>query len=244
LLNYCMRHFTPKTVMMLGIQMVHRMEFLHHKGLIHRDIKPENFVFGVGPKGHHLTILDFGLSKRYWDSRAKAHIPFRDNKPLTGTARYCGINAHKGYEQSRRDDLESCGYLLIYFILGSLPWQGIAAPDAQSKTIRIGEKKASVPLDTLCSGCPGSLLKYMKYVRGLKFEETPDYAHLRRLFFDELAANDELGPDGQPDWVFDWIVKRDGETADCSQSAGGDSMCDEQRSLNSVQPHVGSTTHM
>ena len=206
LFNYCLRRFTVKTVLMIADQMLHRIEFIHQKGLIHRDIKPENYVFGLNEKAHHLMMIDFGLSKRYWDSRTRTHIPFREGKPLTGTARYCSTNTHRGFEQSRRDDLESIGFLLIYFLVGQLPWQGIAAPDAQTKTIKIGEKKISTSLEDLCGNCPPEMLTFMKYCRQLKFTDAPDYAMLRTLFRERFEK------DGyRYDWVYDWSVKRDNE---------------------------------
>lgn len=218
LFNYCLRSFSLKTVMMLGIQMLHRLEYIHKKGIIHRDIKPENFVFGLSEKGHVLQIIDFGLCKRFYDVRARQHIAFRDGKPLTGTARYCSANAHRGYEQSRRDDLESIGYLMIYFYLGQLPWQGISAPDAQTKTAKIGERKMKIPLEELCKETPPVLLAYMKYVKALEFTQDPDYEYMRHIM---VAAIEESGK--ECDWEFDWYTKRDGEL----QTASGNDMSDE-----------------
>lgn len=206
LFNYCMRKFSLKTVLMIAEQMLHRIEYIHQKGIIHRDIKPENYVFGLAEKGHHLHMIDFGLSKRFWDHRTRTHIPFREGKPLTGTARYCSTNTHRGYEQSRRDDLESIGFLLIYFMAGQLPWQGIAAPDAQSKTIKIGEKKMATALEDLCKECPIEFLHYMKYCRSLRFADPPDYAYLRQLFRQLMETKGY-----EYDWVFDWVVKREEE---------------------------------
>lgn len=133
---YCSRHFTTKTVLMLADQMISRVEFLHSKCYLHRDIKPDNFLMGMGRHFNRVFIIDFGLAKKYMCSKTKKHIPYRfvspdlittirDNKNLTGTARYASINTHIGIEQSRRDDLEALGYVLMYFIRGSLPWQGL-----------------------------------------------------------------------------------------------------------------------
>lgn len=214
LFNYCLRKFSLKTVLMIADQMLHRIEYIHAKGLIHRDIKPENFVFGLADRGHHLNIIDFGLSKRYFDNRTRTHIPFRENKPLTGTARYCSTNTHRGYEQSRRDDMESIGFLLIYFMVGQLPWQGIQAPDAASKTVRIGEKKIATPLEDLCKDCPPEFLAYMRHCRSLRFSEAPDYALLRGLFTQLMQQNEY-----EYDWVFDWVTKREEEVKTIRESA-------------------------
>ncbi|VDN37403.1 unnamed protein product [Dibothriocephalus latus] len=129
LFNYVGRRFTMKTVLMLAEQMLWRIEYVHSKTFIHRDIKPDNFLMGIGQRCNRLFLVDFGLAKKYRDSRTRLHIPFRDDKNLTGTARYASINAHAGYEQSRRDDIESLGYVFMYFLKGQLPWQGLRVSD-------------------------------------------------------------------------------------------------------------------
>lgn len=121
LFTYCGRIFTMKTTLQLADQLIHRIEHVHKHHFLHRDIKPENFVMGTGSRAHHVNVVDFGLSKRYFDPRLQQHIPPKEGKPLTGTARYCSVNTHLGLEQSRRDDLEAIGFLLIYFAKGSLP---------------------------------------------------------------------------------------------------------------------------
>ncbi|XP_029416188.1 casein kinase I-like, partial [Nannospalax galili] len=112
LFNYCSRKFTVKTVLMLADQMINRLEYLHTKNFIHRDLKPENFLMGSGYNCNKLFLIDFGLAKKYRDSRTKQHVPYKEGKKLTGTARYASINAHLGIQQSRRDDMESLGYVL------------------------------------------------------------------------------------------------------------------------------------
>merc|ERR1719478_1601779 len=131
----CGGKFQPKTAVLVAQQVLHRVEYLHSRCVIHRDIKPENFMFGIKQKIHHVYMIDFGLSKKYWDRR---HSAMRQRLSLTGTARYASINAHKGYEQSRRDDLESVCYCLIYFSRhGKLPWMGLPAPTKEAKYARI-----------------------------------------------------------------------------------------------------------
>ena len=110
---------------MLADQMITRLEFIHSQNFLHRDMKPDNFLMGTGSKKGQVYLIDFGLSKRYRDAKTGEHIPYRDGKSLTGTARYASVNTHVGVEQSRRDDLEAVGYILIYFLKGVLPWQGL-----------------------------------------------------------------------------------------------------------------------
>ena len=106
LFEYCRRKFQLKTVLMIGIQMIQRIEYVHRNGYLHRDIKPDNYLIGVGKRQHVVYLIDFGLAKRFKDSKTGRHIPYRDNKQLTGTARYASLNTHLGIEQGRRDDLE------------------------------------------------------------------------------------------------------------------------------------------
>lgn len=163
LFDYCKRKFTLKTVLMVGDHMIQRLESLHDKCFLHRDIKPDNFLMGLGKNQHIVYVIDFGLAKRYKDPRTGDHIPYRDGKSLTGTARYASANTHLGIEQGRRDDLESIGFVLIYFLKGKLPWQGIPAKTKKSKYDRIKEKKISTTVDELCKSIPKEFAKYLQY---------------------------------------------------------------------------------
>lgn len=182
LFNFCTRHFTIKTVLMLVDQMIARLEFIHFKSFIHRDIKPDNFLMGIGRHCNKLFIIDFGLAKKFRDPHTRIHIPYREDKNLTGTARYASINAHLGIEQSRRDDMESLGYVMMYFNRGILPWQGMRANSKQQKYEKISEKKMSTLIEVLCKGFPAEFSMYLNYCRSLRFEEQPDYMYLRQLF--------------------------------------------------------------
>ncbi|RNC33966.1 casein kinase, partial [Trypanosoma cruzi] len=203
LFSFCDRKLSLKTTLMLAEQMIARIEFVHSKSVIHRDMKPDNFLMGTGKKGHHVYVVDFGLAKKYRDPRTHQHIPYKEGKSLTGTARYCSINTHLGIEQSRRDDLEGIGYILMYFLRGSLPWQGLKAHTKQEKYSRISERKQTTPVETLCKGFPAEFAAYLNYTRGLRFEDKPDYSYLKRLFR-ELFIREGY----HVDYVFDWTLKR------------------------------------
>jgi serine/threonine protein kinase len=202
LVNSCNRKFSVKTVLLIADQAISVLEYLHTKGVLHRDIKPENILLGLGKKSSFVHFIDFGLSKRYKDPKSNQHIPYRENKQLTGTARYVSINTHKGIEQSRRDDLESLGYVLIYLFRGSLPWQGLKAKTKLEKYSRILERKENTPLDTLCKGIPIEFANYIAYCRKLKFEEKPDYSYLKRMF-KELFMREGY----EYDYVYDWLLQ-------------------------------------
>merc|ERR1719324_2038879 len=154
----CRGKLTAKTTMMIAEQILRRLEYLHSLGIVHRDIKPENFMLGRGATEHHIYLIDFGLSRAYHDG--ERHRPLRTKLSLTGTARYASINAHKGLEQSRRDDLEAIGHMLIYFLRGSLPWSGLEAKTQEEKYRKIREKKEDVPLPELCKGFPSAFEDY------------------------------------------------------------------------------------
>ncbi|XKL60848.1 hypothetical protein PGB90_007905 [Kerria lacca] len=203
LFNFCSRRFSLKTVLLLADQMITRVDYIHHRNFIHRDIKPDNFLMGLGKKGNLVYIIDFGLAKKYKDTRTSQHILYRENKNLTGTARYASINTH--LEQSRRDDLESLGYVLMYFNRGSLPWQGLKAATKRQKYERISEKKMSTPTEELCKGYPTEFLTYLLYCRSLGFEEAPDYSHLRQIFRTLFHRQGFTY-----DYVFDWNLLKFG----------------------------------
>jgi serine/threonine protein kinase len=200
LFNYCGRKFNLKTVLMLADQLVSRLEYVHTKSFIHRDVKPDNFLIGLGKRQHVIHVIDFGLAKKYRDPRSHQHIPYRENKNLTGTARYASINTHIGIEQSRRDDLESLGYVLMYLIRGSLPWQGLKANTKKLKYERIMDRKMSTSTESLCKGFPAEFRSYFEYCRSLRFEDRPDYAYLKRLF-KELFYRKGFQYDNMYDWT-------------------------------------------
>jgi casein kinase I family protein HRR25 len=175
---------------------------------------------GIGKRGNQVNVIDFGLAKKFRDPKTHLHIPYRENKNLTGTARYTSINTHLGVEQARRDDLESLAYVLMYFLRGALPWQGLKAATKKQKYDRIMEKKMTTPTDLLCRGFANEFGIFLNYTRALRFDDKPDYSYLRKLFRD-LFVREGF----QYDYVFDWSVQRgapdDGSTGASQKAAPG-----------------------
>ena len=199
--------FSTTTICLLALQIITRIENLHKNFYIHRDIKPENFLIGGGDKSNIVYLIDYGLCKKYKDPKSGQHIPYRENRILTGTARYVSINTHLGIEQSRRDDLESIGYLLVYFIKGSLPWMGIkgnaGVPDRNTK---IAEKKLQIPTEILCYKLPEEFSIYLNYTKNLRFEDRPDYEFLRGLFVKRMNIIISTNNLAKYQLNFDWSL--------------------------------------
>lgn len=227
----CRHKFSLKTVLMLADQMLQRIEFIHSRSFLHRDVKPDNILMGIESKANIVYIIDFGLAKLYRNHKTHLHIGYRENKGLTGTARFASINTHNGIEQSRRDDLESLGYVLMYFLRGSLPWQGLHAPGKYAKYQKIAERKRSTSIEELCTDHPPEFATYLRYCRDLRFDERPDYAHLRTLFRD-LYVREGYEDDSVYDWTPPWCaasmaalgtalpnVANDGRTAPAPEDA-------------------------
>jgi serine/threonine protein kinase len=162
---------------------------------------------GSGESRKYLYMIDFGLAKRYRNTSSGKHIAYRENKSLTGTARYASVNSHLGIEQSRRDDMESLGFIFMYFCRGKLPWQGLRARTKKEKYDKISEKKASTPIEVLCKGYPEEFSEYLSYCRSLRFDDRPDYNHLRRLFRRLFRKRGY-----QFDYIYDWTVLKSDKT--------------------------------
>ena len=194
------RKFSIKTSLMISNQILQRLKDLHEKGFIHRDIKPENFVIGRKPKERIIYMIDFGLSRRYINEKNKNHISLKNERGILGTLRYISINCHEGLEVSRRDDLESLFYIIIYFFTGNLPWIGIRCKNKEEKYKKVYEKKKkSVPND-ICKDLPEEFKMFISYVLDLDFMDKPNYNYLNglidRLFTKFGCSKDDIN--------FDW----------------------------------------
>ena len=220
LFTRCNRRFSLSTVLLLADKMLALVQKVHDAGFVHRDIKPDNFVVGHAGSGdeRQLFIIDFGLSKCFLNPDTGAHIEYRQDKSLTGTARYASVRNHQGAEQSRRDDLESLGYVLLYFLKGELPWQNAqrrrkfvssAGVDKYTAMLRVKvEATTAAVAETtpeLFEGVSSVFQEYFAIVKQLSFMETPDYRRLRRLFKNLFLCSGFLeGGGGVQNVVFDW----------------------------------------
>ncbi|CAD8047356.1 unnamed protein product [Paramecium primaurelia] len=187
-----------KTVCNLAEQLLTILEEIHKRGVIHRDIKPENILMGRGNDSQQVYIVDFGISKKFRNNNQ--HIQFQENRPFIGTTRYASISAHKGYELSRKDDLESLGYVFIYLLRGNVPWQNIVSQSDKEKIKLVGKFKMELELKDLCKGLPSEFQRYLDYVYKLKFTSTPDYKYLLDLF-QKIAKQNNISFDRKFDWM-------------------------------------------
>lgn len=197
--------FSLKTVLQLANQILLGLEYLHKLYIIHRDIKPGNLSIGHGKNSYQVFITDFGLAKKYETYGQHIQVPSRE-KGFLGNAQFASCNAHLRHPQSARDDLESMGYMLICFLKGKLPWCDINYLEMTFLEVLkiVGEMKVATEVNVLCEGLPEEFTTYLKYCRGLKFMEEPDYEYLRELFISLVAKMDYTF-----DNVFDWTQSQE-----------------------------------
>ena len=198
-----LKNLSQKDICMVFIQLLDRLEYIHSKYVIHRDLKPENIMIDLESK-KIIYLIDFGMAKKYRSGKTKRHIKFSIPSRFTGTARYCSINALRGTEQSRRDDLESAGYVMIYLAQkGYLPWIGLTNPDKLERYRQIYRIKKGITEEKLCQFLPSAFREYMKYVKNLIFEEDPNYNYMRGLFINLLSSFETKN-----DLKFSWIINK------------------------------------
>ena len=188
-----------KDLCMATIQIIDRLEYIHSKYIIHRDIKPENFVVG-NPDTSIIYLIDFGLAKKYRSSRTGNHLKSKKNLTTSGTILYLSLNSMIGLEPSRRDDLESVGYMLISLYYGKLPWNQVKAKNKMDFCVKTYYIKKYIEYEKLCDGISDEITEYMKYVKSLKYDQKPDYNFLRNLFINCLKKNNE-----ENNLAFSWV---------------------------------------
>ena len=202
LLIKCNKHFSINTILNLSIQMIEIIEQIHIRHIIHRDIKPENFVMGLNNNKKKLYLIDFGLSKRFRNPKTGEHIKYKDGKNLIGTAKFSSIYTHFGIEQSRRDDLETIFYTLIYLFKGNLPWENLKAKNKEEKYQKILFLKINYKIEKLCEDLPNCFSVLLTYVRSLQFDEKPNYDFIKRNLNQEFNLSILKNK-------FDWIIDDD-----------------------------------
>jgi serine/threonine protein kinase len=189
LFNKSNKKFKLINIYSMAHQMINLIESIHNIGWLHRDIKPENFLTGIGTSGcKKVYLIDFGLSRKWEeliDKYDSLFIEGQSSSSIVGTYRYMSINTHKGKSYSWRDDLESLGYVLIYFLRGELPWQGLKEQNEKKRmnkilAIKLQNKKS------LCDGLPEVFSKYMNYCWNLKIDDQPEYNYLKNLFIKQF----------------------------------------------------------
>jgi len=206
LFDKCERRFTVKTAIMIAEQMITRLQCLHDEGYIHRDMKPDNMMIGKEASNQwKVFLIDFGLCKQYRDKRTRVQYDYNERKNMTGTARYASVNNHLGLEQSRRDDIECLFYILLYFLKGILPWQGLKPDPKKERYEKIAEKKLSTPITVLCAGLPIEFQMLLSYAKNLTYYEKPNYAFCRMLLRVLARAVGVCF-----DWRYDWTYLQGG----------------------------------
>jgi casein kinase 1 len=195
------RRYTWELIARIGVQIIDCVEFVHSRNFIHRDINPQNIVYSLH-EDDRVQLIDFGFAKKFRNSSTKEHIACELNRPFLGNMDFASVNAHYGMQQSRRDDMESLGYVLLYLGTGDLPWMSRFLPD-QDRLLWIKCFKSSLVEEELCQNAPKELAKFLKHCRKLSFEQPPDYAYLRRLM-QRLAESRQHFEDYN--FVCDWAV--------------------------------------
>ena len=194
--------FSIHTTAMIAYQIINILQYIHIRGIVHRDIKPGNFVMGLGLNNLDLYIIDFGFAKKYKSMKTNKIYPMTEKHELTGTSRYASINAMKGFQQSCRDDLESLGYMLYFFLKGKLPWMGIKEKNKENLDKKILQKKVETVNEILGKDLPIQFCEFLAYAKNLKYEETPDYNLFKGKMKEVICLGEQTF-----DKIYDWTDK-------------------------------------
>ena len=204
LFNLCGKQFSDGTILKIGLELINALQSIHEYHVIHRDLKPHNIMFDVDTKKNgckKLYLVDFGLSRSFYDHTNQTHYGFIDGLGPIGTTRYASIWAHKGYAQSRRDDMQCVLWLLIYFKNGMLPWQTLPKTDAKTLWNQVGEMKAQ--FDWQSKTLPIYVSKMADHICNLNFSQEPNYKLLREIINEEATQRNFLLDDN---FKYDWEV--------------------------------------
>ncbi|KAG6480055.1 hypothetical protein ZIOFF_063532 [Zingiber officinale] len=188
------REMSSEMVACIAVESISILESMHSKGYVHGDVKPENFLLGQPstPQEKKLFLVDLGLATRWRDASSGVHVDY-DQRPdvFRGTVRYASVNAHLGRTASRRDDLESLAYTLIFLHRGRLPWQGY---QGDNKSFLVCKKKMATSPEILCCLCPPAFKQFLEIVVNMKFDEEPNYTKLISLFDGLINPNPAVRP--------------------------------------------------
>ncbi|CAK0900957.1 unnamed protein product, partial [Prorocentrum cordatum] len=220
LFHHCRSRFTSRVIADIAVQAFGILERIHAKGYIHRDVRPETLQVGLDSNLNQLHAIGLTTAKKYWHAKSEQHVPQSEEKAMMWNPIFASINAHFGRVLSRRDDLESVGYMIAYFFRGGLPWQDIPQSMAD-RHARILEGKQRMTVEELCEGCPPQMAVYIAYCRALRFDQRPDYAYLQSLLraLDPAPANDWPTHSFEHDWTVRPALSA-GE--DCAEELPGD----------------------
>ena len=201
LYRYCERRLSLKAVLLLAEQMISRLELCHNYDYVHRAVKPGHFLIGRNTSAHLVYLIGMETSKRYRDPVTQLHIPYSEGHNTHCEARFASINRLMGIQPSRRDDMESLGYVLLYFLCGGLPWDHSIAQDPRNASQVVLDMKTNTSTETLCRTAPREFALYLNYCRALRFDMQPDYKYLKSLFRTLFERENYI-----EDYLYDWTV--------------------------------------
>ena len=196
--------FNLNDTCIFAIKAISLLEYVHSKDYLHRDIKPANFLVG-NPDNSQLYLIDFGNAKKYRSSRTGKHIKLFKKKGIYGSLIFLSLNSLKGIEQTRKDELESLGLVIIYLYKGSLPWSELKFKNMSQGIDKVKNYRENISIENICKGMPREMNSYMYYVKSLNYEKNPDYEYLWTLFWNVLKIL------GEKELLFSWVNRNESQ---------------------------------